>query len=229
MPTTRPLPKAMRQLPIVVCGTPTIRAIALECASRGQRARHARSAVSAGHISISCCTAPVYPWHSKQVRKFKVLIIVLAAALLLAGCTGSNSKKTNGDSPETRLQDARSQLDAATYLGLKMTGSDLPKNGSILVKVSGTGTHEPPAFTGTATVKTSGQEIKADLIALDKVVYAKLPFVGWNELDPAEYGAPDPAALMAKENGISSLLTDAAKLKDAGDERDGSDVRKSVV
>lgn len=162
------------------------------------------------------------------MRKFKVLIIVLAAALLLAGCTGSNSKKTNGDSPETRLQDARSQLDAATYLGLKMTGSDLPKKGSILVKVSGTGTHEPPAFTGTATVKTSGQEIKADLIAVDKVVYAKLPFVGWNELDPAEYGAPDPAALMAKENGISSLLTDAAKLKDSGDERDGSDVLTKI-
>ena len=30
---------------------------------------------------------------------------------------------------------------------------------------------------------------------------------GWQEIDPADYGAPDPAQLMSPDQGFSSLLT----------------------
>ena len=50
-------------------------------------------------------------------------------------------------------------------------------------------------------------DISAKLIAVDGKVYAELPLVGWQDIDPADYGAPDPAALMDTDSGISSLFT----------------------
>ena len=165
------------------------------------------------------------------MRFLRLLVISLAAVLFVAGCTSSDNggSKKSGDSEQTRLKDARSQLDKADYLGLTLTGSDLPKKGAILIKVSGTGTHDPAAFKGTATIRASGQEVEADLIAVDGKVYAKLPFVGWSALDPKEYGAPDPGALMSTDSGISSLITDTTSLKDAGEERDGKDVLTKIT
>ncbi len=165
------------------------------------------------------------------MRLLRLLVILLTAILLVAGCTNSGSadSKKAGESVQDRLKNARSQLDEADYLGLTLTGSDLPKSGAILIKVSGTGTHEPAAFKGTATIKASGQEVNADLIAVGGKVYAKLPFVGWNALDPKEYGAPDPGALMSPDSGISSLITDTSNLKDAGEERDGKDVLTKIT
>ena len=169
-------------------------------------------------------------WHSVPVRYIRALVILLAAVLVVAGCSGdSGGSKKSGETVQKRLQDARSQLDKADYLGMTLTGSDLPKDGSVLIKVNGTGTHDPAAFKGTATIRTSGQQVEADLIAVDGKVYAKLPFVGWNSLDPKEYGAPDPGALMSTDTGISSLITDTTDVKSSGEERDGKDVLTKVT
>ena len=50
---------------------------------------------------------------------------------------------------------------------------------------------------------------------------------GWQDIDPAEYGAPDPAQLMNPDHGFSSLLaetTDATKGDSVRGGKDNSEV-----
>ena len=71
---------------------------------------------------------------------------------------------------------------------------------------TGVGTHAP-AFEGTITVALSGTPFEVPVVAVDDKVYAQIPLTaGWSDVDPAEYGAPDPAALMSPTPGFSSLL-----------------------
>jgi len=77
----------------------------------------------------------------------------------------------------------------------------------------GVGTHAP-AFEGTLTALFAGQPIDVPVIALDGTVNVQLPLTpGWQDVDPADYGAPDPAQLLSTEDGLSSLLpaTDGAE------------------
>ena len=57
-----------------------------------------------------------------------------------------------------------------------------------------------------------------EVVAADGKVFAQLPFTTeFVEVDPADYAAPDPAALMEPEGGLSSLLT-AAEGVEAGEQ-----------
>ncbi len=53
----------------------------------------------------------------------------------------------------------------------------------------------PSAFEGTFDLSVSGIPATAEVIAVDGVTYAKnsLLLPQWTEIDPADYGAPDPA------------------------------------
>jgi lipoprotein LprG len=72
-------------------------------------------------------------------------------------------------------------------------------------------------------------DIDAEVVAVDGDVYAQLPFTpGYAPIDPAEYGAPDPAELLAADTGVSQWLTSTEDLTDEGESRDGEDVLTSV-
>ncbi|MGH3448473.1 MAG: LppX_LprAFG lipoprotein, partial [Nocardioidaceae bacterium] len=74
----------------------------------------------------------------------------------------------------------------------------------------------------------AGVTVKAPIISVDNKVYAKLPFSGWSELDPSDYGAPDPAALIAPKTGISSLFTKTQDPSADGSERQGKEVLTKI-
>ncbi|HSS67125.1 MAG TPA: LppX_LprAFG lipoprotein, partial [Nocardioidaceae bacterium] len=82
---------------------------------------------------------------------------------------------------------------------------NLPDGVDGLVKADGTGTHAP-AFTGDVDVQAA-LSLSAPIVSVDGQIYAKLPIVGWQDIDPADYGAPDPGALMDPDSGLSSLFT----------------------
>jgi lipoprotein LprG len=66
--------------------------------------------------------------------------------------------------------------------------------------------------------------VEVPVVAVDDKVYAELPLTsGWQEVDPGEYGAPDPARLMSPDEGFSSLLTETTGLSDQGEERNPDD------
>ena len=105
----------------------------------------------------------------------------------------------------------------------------LPTGVSGLLKADGVATHDP-AFKGTIKVAASGVTADAAVVAVGGVVYAKLPFTSkFVKIDPADYGAPDPADLMNPEGGLSSVLTAAEDVKKGDSVRDGKVVLSSYT
>lgn len=158
----------------------------------------------------------------ERVRRLNLVMLILL--VVVVGCSGSSS----GSQPVgERLAAARKSFDAAKFISFTLTSQDLPGDVSALESAHGTGTHAP-AFTGEIQVQR-GLSLSAPIVAVGGKVYAKLPFVSWSEINPSDYGAPDPAALMNKSTGLSSLLTDTVNPKLAGSERSGSTVLTKVT
>lgn len=160
------------------------------------------------------------------------LSAMAAAALLavpaLAGCTGDDSP-TSDMSPDEVLELAREKLTETSGVELHLKADDLPSGVSGITEAEGVAT-SAPAFDGTITVMLSGTSVDVPVIAVDDEVHAQLPFApGWNLVDPAEYGAPDPAGLIDPDDGFPGLLavTDDAE---AGDSvRGGKDNREVLT
>jgi lipoprotein LprG len=145
--------------------------------------------------------------------------LTLVAAVALVALTACGGSSGNGESLDARLAAAKTSLDAAHFIGFSLSSDNLPDT-TALESAHGTGTHAP-AFTGEVQIKR-GLTFNAPLVAVGGKVYAKLPFLSWSTIDPSDYGAPDPSALMDRSTGISSLLTDATGTSDDGSERSGS-------
>jgi lipoprotein LprG len=149
-----------------------------------------------------------------------VTVLVVSGLLMLTACSGGSS--SNDQPVSERLTAAKQSFDQARFIGFTLAGDDLPDGVTALRSAKGTGTHAP-SFTGEVEIDR-GLTFSAPLVAVDGKVYAKLPFVGWSTIDPADYGAPDPSNLMGTTNGLSSLLTKATGVTEAGSERSGSTV-----
>jgi len=165
-------------------------------------------------------------------RSHRVVTAACAAVLAtssLAACTGDDGGSTEGDDLDARMESARSVLDEAESIDLRLTTDALPDGVQGLLDADGVGNHDP-AFEGTVSVVAGGLgSIDADVIAVDGDVYAELPFTGgFAPIDPAQYGAPDPAALLAADGGVSGWLTEADDLASEGESRDGEDVLTAV-
>ncbi len=82
-------------------------------------------------------------------------------------------------------------------------------------------THQP-AFDGKIVVQLAGLKPEVPVVAVNGKVYAQLPLTtGWQEINPADYGAPDPAALMSPNGGLSSMLTATTNVKKGDTVRGG--------
>jgi lipoprotein LprG len=158
--------------------------------------------------------------------RLAAIALALAVALSASACKGNSS--SNGDmSPQQQLAAAKKSLDNADYIGFTMSTDHLPSGVHGLVDAKGTGTHDP-AFTGEVDVQAA-LPINAQLISVDDKVYAKLPLVGWSVINPGDYGAPDPGALMNTDTGLSSLFTKTQDPKVGDSTRQGDQVLKTIT
>jgi lipoprotein LprG len=152
-------------------------------------------------------------------------IAAAASSLLLvlaAGCSGSDGAESK--TPEEVLSAAKTTLDETSGVHVVLETEELPPEVDGILSADGYGTHAP-AFQGSLTVSAGGVTADASVVAVDGVVHAKLPFTSnFVEIDPADYGAPDPAALMEPEGGLSSLLTEAQDVTEGEQRRDGEQV-----
>jgi lipoprotein LprG len=159
-------------------------------------------------------------------RTAATIAAAVACALVLSGCKGAASSD-NDKPPAERLSAAKQSLDSADYIGFTLATDSLPDGvDEGLLKADGIGTHDP-AFTGDVDVQSS-ISLNAPVISVDGQVYAKLPIVGWRDIDPADYGAPDPAALMSIDTGLSSLFTKTVHPTLGDQVRDGSVVLDTI-
>jgi lipoprotein LprG len=151
-----------------------------------------------------------------------VAAVLVGAVAALGACTAEEPGEQE-PTPEEVLADAKEQLDETSGVALDLVAEDFPEDLSGLVAADGVATHAP-AFEGTLTVVVQGATVDVPVVAVDDAVHAELPLVpGWTVLDPAEYNAPDPAALLDPESGFSSLLPATEDLEQGETVRGGED------
>ncbi|MCW2832876.1 MAG: hypothetical protein JWN68_829 [Nocardioides sp.] len=153
------------------------------------------------------------------------LALVLAGSLALTACAGGGEKKVTDDqSPEEVLSAAATTLKEAEGVNLTLSTTDLPEGINGITKAAGVATNAP-AFEGTITVVFAGQSVEVPVVAVDGVVHAVLPFTdgAYQDIDPGDYGAPDPASLISAESGFSSLLGVTTDLEEGESVRGGAD------
>jgi lipoprotein LprG len=149
------------------------------------------------------------------------------------GVTENESADTDDDgeiSAEEVLGLAKTKFDETSGVSLTLETDDLPEGVDGLVSAEGVATHAP-AFEGIATVSLSGSPFNVEpLVAVDGKVYASLPGIPiTQEIDPAEYGAPDPAKLMDPEEGFSSILTETDGVEEGETVRGGADNKEVLT
>ncbi len=170
------------------------------------------------------------------MRTRHLLPALLTAGLLLSGCTGSSDSSGGSDGSDggggsdlaTRLADAKKTLDSAETIDISLSTKSVPDGVTGLLSATGKGNHSP-AFEGKVTVVTGGASLGADVVATGGKVYAKTGFTpDFAPIDPADLKAPDPAALLKADGGITSILTSTDGLAEDGQSRDGKDVLTSI-
>ena len=143
------------------------------------------------------------------------------------GVTDNKSADVDDDgevSAAEVLELAKTTFDETSGVSLVLKTDNLPDGVDGLVNAEGVATHAP-AFEGLATVSLSGSPFNVDpLVAVGGKVYASVPGIPiTQEIDPHEYGAPDPAQLMDPDKGFSSILVETDDVEEGETVRGGSD------
>ena len=157
--------------------------------------------------------------------------IVLALALgALTACSGDDGGGGDNGNPEDALAAAKKTLDDTSGVNVELTTKDLPSGVTGISSAEGTGVH-PSAFQGTFKLSVNGLPADADVIAVEGKTYARnsLLLPDWTEIDPATYGAPDPARLMDPDGGFSGLLSAAEDVKEGDSVRGGKDNKEILT
>jgi lipoprotein LprG len=158
--------------------------------------------------------------HTTPLRRGVAAALLVPALLAGAACSGSDDP-ADEETPEEILAAAKTTLDDTAGVELELSTEALPEGIDGLVSATGVATHSP-AFEGDTELIVSDLTVKVPVVAVDGLVYAQLPFTtGFRDIDPAEYGAPDPAQLMSPETGISTWLTEATDVEEGEQVREG--------
>jgi lipoprotein LprG len=167
----------------------------------------------------------------RQRRRTPLLLAAFAAlgAGWLVGCSDDQGSVTDERSLDEVMDLAKTTLDETSGVSLSLRTTDLPPGVTGVKEATGVGVH-PPAFDGSLTVVLSGTDFNVPVIAVDDKVYAQIPLTpGWSDVDPAEYGAPDPARLMSPDAGFSALLPATEDLEEGESVRGGEDNREVLT
>jgi lipoprotein LprG len=166
-----------------------------------------------------------------RVRLLAAPLVLGLALAALGGCNGDDSGGDGGQkaNPADELAAAKKTLDDTSGVTVELSTKDLPNGVTGITAAQGTGVH-PSAFEGTFKLSVSGLPADADVIAVGGKTYAKnsLLLPDWTEIDPDDYGAPDPAKLMDPDGGFSGLLASAEDVK-AGDSVRGGKDNKEIL
>ncbi len=159
----------------------------------------------------------------------RLLGLLLAALLVLAGCGGSDGDGGDTAELQKRLTAARATIDGAETVDVSLATKSLPDGVTGLLSATGTGNHSP-AFKGKVKVSTGGSTLGADVVSAEGTLKAKMSFSPvYLEVDPESLKAPDPAALLDPEDGVTRILDQTKGLKAGKKSRDGSDVLTTIT
>ena len=151
-------------------------------------------------------------------------------AAALTACSGTGDAKDAKElTAVEQLAAAKAKADAATSLHLTLRSSGIPETANGVLAADGSGT-PAPAFKGTLDARIEGFEAKVEVVAIDRLLYLKLPFTTeFAETDPKQFNAPNPALLFAKEGGVTSLMTATTNPVVGKQTRAGADVLTTIT
>lgn len=155
----------------------------------------------------------------------------LLAVLALAGCTGGDDAEADPDetTPAEVMEVAEQTLAETSGLRIDLAADALPDGVQGLSAARGVLT-DAPAFDGTITIVFGGSNVDVPVVSVDDTVHAQIPLTtGWSQVDPAEYGAPDPARLLDPDSGLPSLLPRTDELEEGDSVRGGEDNREVLT
>ncbi|MCW2767292.1 MAG: LppX LprAFG lipoprotein [Nocardioides sp.] len=165
----------------------------------------------------------------RRISRASGLVLGALSILALSACSGTDEPVSTGKSPAEVMALAKDKLDTTTGLHLSLKTDNLPDGVTGIKAAEGVANHEP-AFDGKITVVLSGQAVEVPVIAVDGKVHVQLPLTpGWQDIDPGDYGAPDPAQLMSPDAGFSALLPATTGLADGGSVRGGVDNKEVLT
>jgi lipoprotein LprG len=159
--------------------------------------------------------------HPRPRPRTVLAALLVTATLGVSGCSGGSD---DSEDPGDVLAEAKRQLDETSGVRLRLTTEELPEGVDGVLDANGVGTHAP-AFEGDIKLLWNDVSVDVPVVAVDGTVYAKIPFTtGFSDIDPSAYGAPDPAALMDPDTGVSTWLTDATDVEQGDRVREGEAV-----
>lgn len=141
---------------------------------------------------------------------------------LLAGCGSSLTPAAM----HQRLIAAKKAIDHTPAINMTLRTTNLPSNAVGLLSATGTGTHQP-AFQGNIKASDHGMSMGLPLNSVGGKVQVKL-FGSLQTVNPHQYGAPDPAALMNPSTGLSTLLSSAKNLSGGNQTRQGKNLVTTI-
>lgn len=150
-----------------------------------------------------------------RARRLLLAPVAVLLAVSVVGCSGDDDTPAADEpTPEEVLAEAQATLDDTSGLSINLTTPGLPDGVQGIAGATGVIT-SAPAFEGELEVVLAGTTFTVPVIAVDESVYAQLPLTqGYQDIDPAEYNAPDPAGLVTGDAGFPTLLpatTDVVK------------------
>lgn len=166
-----------------------------------------------------------------RTRSLSWVAATLLSLPLLGACSGDESSDdATAATPAEVVAGARQELDKTSGLTITLATDDLPDGVTGITSAEGEAAH-PPAFKGTFDLSAQGFPAEAEVIAVDGTTYAKnsLLLPDWTQIDPADYGAPDPVVLMTPDQGFSALLDAVTGVTKGKQTRGGTDNKEILT
>lgn len=161
--------------------------------------------------------------------RLRGIAIAGIAALGLVGCSSGGEAPASEGTPAEQLAAARTNLEKSPAVTFTLDATGLPSKAIGVSAAKGTGMFSPPSFKGTLNATIAGVTGTVEVIAVEQDVFMKFFTPGYNKIDPATYGAPNPAQLFNKETGITSLIGKTQSPAKGDKVRDGSEVLESFT
>jgi lipoprotein LprG len=163
--------------------------------------------------------------------RLSAVVLLGVLAVTTAACSDDEKKPGGGGddapTPEEVLEQAKTILDETSGVRISLETDEVPSGVTGIKSATGVGGH-PAAFEGEFELTVNGLPATAEVIAVDGVTYAKnsLLLPDWTTIDPDDYGAPDPALMMAPDDGFSGLLAAVTDVEEGDSVRGGQDNRE---
>jgi lipoprotein LprG len=155
--------------------------------------------------------------------------VVGLSALVLVGCSSGDESPAKQGTAAEQLAVARTNLEKSPAVTFTLDATGLPSKAVGVSAAKGTGLFSPPSFKGTLNATIAGVTGTVDVIAVEQDVFMKFFTPGYTKIDPATYGAPNPAQLFDKQTGVTSLIAKTQSPTKGDTVRDGSEVLESFT